>query len=196
MTRIPPWGFVFALLTMAAAPPAAGNQTNGTAAAPSTVRSELSPIDYNFVAQANLGAPFQIDSGRIAEQTATTAGIRDYAHLMVVTHIPVVEALAAILRHKRIAAPPATLLQGAYGAMIASLKADGPAMRDRDYVKGQVEYQEGNAALFQYEIQNGSDPELKEFARQTLRKIEDHLSRALSLAKAGDVTLHSTPGVR
>jgi hypothetical protein len=32
----------------------------GTSASPST----LSAFDYNSVAQANLGAPFQVDSGR------------------------------------------------------------------------------------------------------------------------------------
>jgi putative membrane protein len=145
----------------------------------------LSPIDYNFVAEANLGAPFQIDSGRIAEAKATTADIRDYAHLMVVSHIPVVNALNTILQQKGITAPPETLLQGAYHAMIASLAADrGPAL-DRDYVEGQVEYQKGNAALFRYEIQNGTDPDLKAFAQRTLPKIEDHLQRALKLAKSG-----------
>ena len=65
-----------------------------------------SPVDYNFVAQANLGAPFQITSGRIAEEKGTTANIRDYAHLMVVSHIPVVDALTAILRRERVTAPP------------------------------------------------------------------------------------------
>jgi len=38
------------------------------------------------------------------------------------------------------------------------------------------------AALFQQEIQNGSDPDLKQFARETLPKIVDHLQRALKLA--------------
>jgi putative membrane protein len=74
-------------------------------------------------------------------------------------------------------------LRGAYDAMVASLQAERGTAFDRDYVDGQVEYQKGNAALFQYEIQNGADPDLKEFARQTLPKIEDHLHRALALAK-------------
>src|SRR5579863_3305020 len=65
----------------------------------------LSPVDYNFAAQANLGAPFQIDSGRIAEKGATAVEIRNYAHLMVVTHIPVVDALNKILARKNIEAP-------------------------------------------------------------------------------------------
>jgi len=142
----------------------------------------LSPVDYNFVAQANLGAPFQVDSGRVAEQGATTAGIRDYAHLMVVTHIPVVDALNRILSNKNIEAPANTLLRGAYNTMISSLKAESGAALDRDYVEGQVDYQKGNEALFRNEILNGNDPALKDFARATLPKIVDHLDRALKLA--------------
>jgi putative membrane protein len=151
-----------------------------SAASPS---AQLAPVDYNFVAQANLGAPFQIDSGRAAEKKATTAAIRDYAHLMVVTHIPVVDALNKILQQKNIQAPQNTLLQGAYSTMVASLGAEQGAALDRDYVQGQVDYQEGNAALFRNEIQNGSDPDLKQFARATLPKIEDHLERVLKLAE-------------
>jgi putative membrane protein len=144
--------------------------------------TELSPVDYNFVAQANLGAPFQIDSGRIAEKAATTAEIRDYAHLMVVTHIPVVEALNKILSNKNIEAPSNTLLRGAYNTMIASLKAERGRPLDRDYIEGQVDYQKGNEALFRNEIENGSDPALKDFARATLPKIVDHRDRAAKLA--------------
>lgn len=153
--------------------------------APSTTPAEtsaLSSVDYNFVAQANLGAPFQIDSGRIAEQKGTTAPIRDYAHLMVTSHGPVVDALNTVLQRKGLAAPPDTLLRGAYDTMISSLKAERGRAFDRDYADGQVQYQKGNSALFRYEIQSGTDPDLKEFARQTLPKIEDHLHRALKLA--------------
>jgi putative membrane protein len=154
-----------------------------TSSAISAAASKLNPVDYNFVAQANLGAPFQVDSGRVAEEKARTADIRDYAHLMVTSHIPVVDALNAILKRKDLTAPPNTLLQGAYHAMVSSLKAEGRAALDRDYVEGQVEYQKGNAALFEYEIQYGTDADLKEFARATLPKIQDHLQRASKLAK-------------
>ena len=101
---------------------------------------------------------------------------------MVVTHIPVVDALNRILSNKNIEAPANTLLHGAYDTMISSLKAERGAVLDRDYVEGQVDYQKGNAALFRNEIENGSDPALKDFARATLPKIVDHLDRALKLA--------------
>jgi putative membrane protein len=158
--------------------------------APPEVPSTLNAIDFNFVGQANLGAPFQIDSGRLAETKGTSAAVRSYAHLMVTTHIPVVDALNVILSRKNIT-PSATLLHGAYDTMISTLKADRGAAFDRDYVNGQVEYQKGNAALFEQEIQNGTDPDLKEFARQTLPKIVDHLHRAEKLAAAADGHLAS-----
>jgi putative membrane protein len=162
-----------------------GSQFGGALAADSrgSKSEELAAVDYNFVAQANLGAPFQIDSGRVAEAKATTQEIRDYAHLMVITHIPLVDALNNILQQKNIKAPPNPLLNAAYRAMVASLKAEDGAALDRDYIEGQVEYQKGNAALFRNEIENGYDADLKQFARATLPKIEDHLERALKLAK-------------
>jgi putative membrane protein len=150
-------------------------------AAPPEAPATLNAVDFNFVGQANLGAPFQIDSGRLAETKGTSAAIRSYAHLMVTTHIPVVDALNVILKKKNVT-PTNTLLHGAYDAMISTLEADRRAAFDRNYVNGQVEYQKGNAALFEQEIQNGNDPELKEFARQTLPKIVDHLHRAEKLA--------------
>jgi putative membrane protein len=152
-------------------------------AAPPESPASLNAADFNFVGQANLGAPFQVDSGRLAETKGTNAEIRSYAHLMVASHIPVVDALNVILQHKNIT-PSNTLLQGAYDAMLFTLKADRGAAFDRNYVNGQVEYQKGNAALFEQEIQNGTDPELKEFARQTLPKIVDHLQGAEKLAAA------------
>jgi putative membrane protein len=183
MNRFAPLGFAVALLPVTAHIDIAQAQTDHAPAETSTAVSKWSPVDYNFVAQANLGAPFQIASGRIAEERATTSDIRDYAHLMVGTHIPVVDALDAVLQREGVTAPADTLLQGAYDAMIASLNAEKGAAIDRDYVESQVEYQKGNAALFRYEIQNGADPALRGFAQRTLPKIEDHLQRALNLAK-------------
>src|ERR1700727_3729378 len=109
-------------------------------AAPAEAPASLNAIDFNFVVQANLGAPFQVDSGRLAETKATNAAIRSYAHLMVATHIPVVDALNVILKQKNIT-PSSTLLHGAYDAMIFTLTADRGVAFDRNYINGQVEYQ-------------------------------------------------------
>ena len=172
-------GLTCALLWSAACTALGTAQTAAPPEAPAT----LNAVDFNFVGQANLGAPFQVDSGRPAETKGTSEAIRSYANLMVTSHIPVADALNVILKRKNIT-PSNTLLHGAYDPMISTLEADRRATFDRDYVNGQVEYQKGNAALLEQEIQNGTDPDLKEFARQTLPKIVDHLQRAETLAAA------------
>jgi putative membrane protein len=183
--RIASFGLTCALLWSAGTAVAAA-QTS----APPEVPATLNAVDFNFVGQANLGAPFQIDSGRLAETKGTSEAIRGYAHLMVTSHIPVVDGLNVILRQKAVT-PTNTLLHGAYNAMISTLEADRRAAFDRDYLSGQVEYQKGNAALFEQEIRNGSDPDLKEFARKTLPKIVDPLQRAEKLAAAAGIRVAS-----
>jgi putative membrane protein len=94
-------------------------------------------------------------------------------------------ALLAILKNKE-ATPPPTLLKAAYSTMVSTLVHESGRALDADYVRGQVNYQKANAALYQYEISNGKDPDLKVFARETLPKIEDHLARALKLRGRAD----------
>ena len=140
----------------------------------------LGPSDAYFVSQTSLGTPFQVDSGRVAEAKGTTPAIRSYAKLMVSSHITVNNALLGILKNKA-PAPPPTLLQAAYATMVSTLQHESGHTLDADYVRGQVNYQKANTALYQYEIANGMDPDLKAFAQETLPKIQDHLARALKL---------------
>jgi len=140
----------------------------------------LGPADTYFVTQTSLGTPFQVDSGRLAETRGTTKAIKDYAELMVSSHITVNNALIAILKNKG-PTPPPTLLKAAYSTMVSTLQRESGQAFDADYAGGQVNYQKANAALYQYEIANGTDPDLKAFAQQTLPKIQDHLARALKL---------------
>ena len=142
--------------------------------------ASLGPADTYFVTQTSLGTPFQVDSGRLAETKGTTQAIRSYAELMVSSHISVNKALLAILKNKA-PVPPPTLLKAAYAAMVSSLQHETGETLDADYVRGQVNYQRANTALYEYEIANGTDTDLKAFAQETLPKIQDHLARALKL---------------
>ena len=132
------------------------------------------------MSQTSLGTPFQVDSGRLAETKGRTQAIRSYAELMESAHITVNNALLAILKNKA-PAPPPTLLRAAYSTMISTHQDETGQAFDADYVRGQVNYQKANTALYQYEIENGTDPNLRAFAQETLPKIQDHLARALKL---------------
>ena len=111
----------------------------------------LGPVDTYFVTQTSLGTPFQVDAGRVAEAKGTTQAIRSYADLMVSSHIAVNNALLAVLKTKA-PVPPPTLLQAAYATMVATLQHEKGRKVDADYIRGQVAYQNANAALYKYEI--------------------------------------------
>jgi putative membrane protein len=164
-------------------PPALSVSVAQTTAA-SMPGAALGPSDTYFVSQTSLGTPFQVDSGRLAETKGTTQ-IRSYADLMVSSHITVNNTLLAILKNKAPVSPP-TLLKAAYSTMVSTLQHESGQTFDADYVKGQVNYQRANTALYQYEIKNGTDPDLKAFALETLPKIQDHLARALKLQGVAD----------
>jgi putative membrane protein len=160
---------------------------NHYAQTPSTNISEvrLSLADTYFVTQTSLGTPFQVDSGWLAQEKGGTEAIRSYAQLMVSSHIIVNNILEAILKRKA-PVPPPTLLKAAYATMISTLQHETGQKFDADYVRGQVNYQRANAALYEYEIANSSDPDLKTFAKQTLPKIKDHLEMAMKLQGGGN----------
>ena len=64
MNHIARWSVALTLLLFGATVDIAKAQNAGTLAA-TPASPSLSAVDYNFVAQANLGAPFQVDSGRL-----------------------------------------------------------------------------------------------------------------------------------
>jgi putative membrane protein len=105
-----------------------------------------SPIAALGVTQTSLGTPFQVDSGNLAVTKGTTLAIREYAQLMVSSHVAVNNALDAILR-KKPAVPPPTLLKAAYSTMISTLEHEDGKTFDADYITCQVNYQNANAVL-------------------------------------------------
>jgi predicted outer membrane protein len=162
--------------------PFAGQPCGAQDSTTNTTKTQLGSVDTYFVTQTSLGTPFQTDSGRIAQKRGGTQAIRSYAELMVSSHIEVNDALEGITKRKA-PVPPPTLLKAAYRTIISTLEAEKGPRFDVEYVRGQVAYQKANAALYQYEIDNGTDPDLKAFAQQTLPKIQDHLERALKLER-------------
>jgi putative membrane protein len=169
---------VIALLSIAIAT----GMDDAQARAEGSMGPTLGPNDLYFVTQTSLGTPFQIDSGQLAEEKGGTQAIRSYAELMVSSHKAVNDSLQAILQRKG-PLPPPTLLNAAYATILSNLQHETGRAFDEDYVRGQVDYQTANAALYQYEIANGSDADLIQFAKDTLPKIQDHLQKALALQR-------------
>jgi putative membrane protein len=156
----------------------------GAASAETSEPVPLAPVDYAFIAQTNLGNHFQIDTGKLGETHAHSTAVRDYAQLMDTSHVEVENNLLGLLQKMNLEPPQASLLSGAYKSLVTTLAGKQGASFDREYVHSQLDYQHANDALYRWEIQNGSDPKLLAYARETLPKIDDHMHRVEALLAA------------
>jgi len=66
---------------------------------------------------------------------------------------------------------------------IDALQKKNGAGFDKQYVKDQLAAHKKTVALFQKEASSGSDPQLKQFASDTLPTLQHHLSDVEALAK-------------
>jgi putative membrane protein len=164
----------------------------GAATAATSESIQLAPVDYAFIAQTNLGNQFQIDTGKLGETHAGSTAVRDYAKLMDSSHVEVEKNLMALLQKMNLEPPPASLVSGAYKGLVRILGGEQGTAFDREYVRSQLEYQHANDALYRWEIQSGSNPAIKAYARETLPKIDDHMQRveALLAAETGTPRSH------
>jgi putative membrane protein len=110
--------------------------------------------------------------------------VHDYAKLMDSSHVQVENNLLTLLQKMNLEPPQDSLLSGAYKGLVKTLVDEQGAAFDRDYVRGQLDYQHANDALYRWEIQNGSNPALIAYARETLPKIDDHMHRVEALLAA------------
>lgn len=154
-------------------------------AAPAAGSTNLAPVDYAFIGSTYLGNKYQVDTGKLGETHAADSAVKKYAQLMDTSHVQVEDKLVALLKKKGLTQPTLTLIQGGYATIVRMLSNErGPAF-DRAYVQSQLDYQTANDALYRWEIANGSDPDLKAFAKAVLVKIDDHKSQVEKLNAAG-----------
>lgn len=158
--------------------------------------ASLSPVDYAFIGSANAGNQFQIDTSKLAETRSGSATVRGYAKLMSTSYAQMQHTLAAVLQRINVEPPPNHLLSGSHQSLTGILTRERGVAFDRDYVKSQVDYQNANDALYRWEVENGSNEEVRAFARNMLPRISDHMHRAGTMAIAettGRAWSSSTP---
>jgi putative membrane protein len=179
---------IAAALIALTAPPAAGQAGNPAGMKPATPQSapgkpapnEPNAQDRLFCQLVGAGGMAEVDAGRLAEQKASNAAVKDFARRMVQDHSRANEQLAALARAAKVPLPDA--LDPDHQAQRAELdKLSGGAF-DLAYVHGQLIEHQKAATLLQWEIGSGQDAELQRFAMQTLPVVLEHLEMAQALA--------------
>ena len=126
--------------------------------------SSLSAKDKTFMKKAAKGGTMEVTMGKMAEQNAQSDDVKSFGKRMVTDHSKANDELKSIASKK--------------GVELPSKERSGKWTSDKAYMDMMVKDHEKDLAEFKEEASSGSDPDLKKFADDTARMVQEHLDLA------------------
>jgi putative membrane protein len=139
----------------------------GVAAAqesPAGKSSSLSAKDKTFMKKAAKGGMMEVAMGKLAEEKGQSDDVKSFGKRMVSDHGKANEELKKIAAEKNVKLP----------AKEPSLSWSS----DKAYMDMMVKDHEKDLAEFKEEANTGSDPDVKKFAEDTAKVVQEHLDLA------------------
>jgi len=129
-----------------------------------TVTLGVSPKDKAFMKKAARGGIMEVAMGNLADQNGQSEDVKSFGKRMVTDHSKANEELKSIAEKK--------------GVKLPSKEPSEKWSSDKAYMNMMVKDHEKNLAEFQDEAANGSDPDVKKFAEDTAKVVQEHLDLA------------------
>jgi putative membrane protein len=142
--------------------------------------------DAVFAKKAAAGGLTEVELGKLAAQNGNTQEVKDFGSKMVEDHGKANDALKAVADKDKLTIPDKPTAD--QQAMIDSLSKKSGAAFDKAYIHAMVTAHIKDKALFTAESENGSNPDLKQFATDTLPVIKEHLSMIEGISKGGSAS--------
>ena len=121
----------------------------------------LSEKDKTFMKKAAKGGTMEVAMGQLAEQKAQSEDVKSFGKRMVTDHSKANDELKSIASKK--------------GVQLPSKEHTIKWTSDKAYVDMMVKDHEKDLAEFKEEASGGSDPDVKKFADDTSKVIQEHL---------------------
>jgi len=138
--------------------------------------ANLSAADKRFVTEAAQGGIAEVQLAQMAQQKTQDGTVKTFAQRMIDDHTPNNEQLVKLATEKGLTPP--TEPNASQQRMMTHLQGLAGAKFDHAYLAGQIKAHQMMLKEFKQEAKNGTDPDLKAFATQTIPVIEQHLSMA------------------
>ena len=129
-----------------------------------TKSSSLSAKDKTFMKKAAKGGTMEVTMGRLAEQNGQSDDVKSFGKRMVTDHTKANEELKSIAAQK--------------GVKLPSKEPSEKWSSDKAYMDMMVKDHEKDLAEFQEEASTGTDPDVKKFAEDTAKVVQEHLDLA------------------
>jgi putative membrane protein len=136
----------------------------GAETAPTGESSSLSAKDKTFMKKAAKGGMMEVVMGQMAEQKAQSDDVKTFGKRMVTDHSKANDELKSIASKK--------------GVQLPSKEHSGKWTSDKAYMDMMVKDHEKDLAEFKEEAASGSDPDVKKFADDTAKMVQEHLDLA------------------
>jgi len=144
--------------------------------------SSVSAADKKFIKEAADGGMAEVELGQLAAEKASSDDVKKFGQRMVDDHSKANDQLKQIAASKGVDLPkePSSKHKAAKDRLSKMSGADF----DKAYMAHMVNDHTKDVAEFKQEGSSGKDPDVKNFAQQTLPTLQDHLKQAKSIAPA------------
>jgi putative membrane protein len=132
--------------------------------APAGKSSSLSVKDKTFIKKAASGGMMEVAMGNLAAQNGQSDDVKSFGKRMVTDHSKANDELKSIAEQK--------------GVKLPSKEPTTKWTSDKAYMNMMIKDHEKDLAEFQEEAKTGSDPEVKKFAEDTAKVVQEHLDLA------------------
>lgn len=163
---------------LAFAPTPAAAQDASAPYLDTSTRKMMSSTDTMFAIAAAQGGVAEVRLGELALSKAGSHLVKAFGQRMVDDHSKANDRLKELAQKQNMTLP--ATMSSKDQALYEKLQKLSGADFDKLYMKSMVKDHEQDTKEFKKEARNGKDPELKNFAAQTLPVLESHLSDARS----------------
>jgi putative membrane protein len=153
----------FCILALAAGALSLAGAARAADTTPTGGGSSLSEKDKTFMKKAAKGGMMEVTMGKMAEQNAKSDDVKSFGKRMVSDHGKANDELKSIASKKAFELP--------------NKEHAGKWTSDKAYVDMMVKDHEKDLAEFKEEANSGSDPDVKKFADDTAKVIQEHLDQ-------------------
>ncbi len=132
----------------------------------------------HFIIMASIGNLQEVNAGKLAAQKATKADVKAFGQMMIKDHSEMQQKLLQLAQARTYPLPHAATDTPPFDLKFTKMSVDE---FDRAYIHDMVAGHRSTVERFQNYSLTGKDPQVKEFARQALPMLKEHLEAIKAL---------------
>jgi putative membrane protein len=158
-----------------------GSMSNSSSRA-AAHNDKVAKQDKNFVHEAAIGGMAEVELGKLAQQKAQSADVKQFGQRMEQDHSQANEQLMSVASGKSIDMPKQ--LDREHKQLRDKLAKANGADFDREYMQAMVKDHKKDIKAFEKEAKSGKDADVKNFAQSTLPTLQQHLQMAQDIERS------------